>query len=65
MEGIQCPRSKNKKTFVLGKKIINETILNEYEVIRKSFNPNDKSPNLFNKRLAIRMQSYYNLLNSN
>ena len=64
MEGIQCPRndiqnSNDKKE----KKIFNETILKEYKVIRQSFNPNDKSPNLFNKRLQLRMKSYYDLLN--
>ena len=64
MEGIQCPRKdiKNSKSEE-EKNIFNETILKEYKVIRQSFNPNNKSPNLFNKRLQIRMKSYYDLLN--
>ena len=66
MEGIkQCPRNDDgtEEPFTK-KKICREDITNEYKAIRQHFNPNDKSPNLFNKRLHLRMKSYYNLLNN-
>lgn len=62
MEGVkQCPRNSdgtNEKHCV-----IFNTILNEYHLKRNTMNPNNKSPNLFNKRLQQRMLSYYKILN--
>ena len=57
----QCPRNsdgtaeKRKKTTT--------DIINEYHLKRNTMNPNNKSPNLFNKRLHQRMLTYYNMLN--
>ncbi len=65
MEGIkQCPRNEDEIVEKEIEKIIfDQNITAEYKAIRTSFNPNDKSPNLFSKRLHLRMKSYYNLLN--
>ena len=65
MEGNkQCPRNEDGTIEnTLKKSFFEEIIVSEYKAIRTSFNPNDKSPNLFSKRLQIRMKSYYNLLN--
>uniref|UniRef100_A0A6C0C1Y7 Uncharacterized protein n=1 Tax=viral metagenome TaxID=1070528 RepID=A0A6C0C1Y7_9ZZZZ len=62
MEGVKkCPRNSD-GTMEKRAHIINN-ITNEYYLKRNAMNPNDKSPNLFNKRLQHRMMTYYNLLN--
>ena len=39
-------------------------IVDEYCSKRGSFNPNKQSPNIFMKKLEIRLKQYYNLFNS-
>ena len=36
-----------------------DTIYQEYSLKRNNFNPTDKSPNKFVKKLQIRMKMYY------
>lgn len=47
-------KKKNKKT---DKKLIN--IIKEYELKQNSFDPSKRSPNVFIKKLEIRMKKYY------
>ena len=42
----------NKKKFI-------KDILNEYSLKRNNFNPSKPSPNMFIKKLEIRMKKYY------
>ena len=42
----------NKKKFI-------KEIINEYSLKRNNFNPSKPSPNLFIKKLEIRMKKYY------
>jgi len=39
-------------------------IVDEYCSKRGSFNPNKPSPNIFMKKLELRLKQYYNLFNS-
>jgi hypothetical protein len=48
--------TKNKKT---SKKTSTNTIIEEYSLKQSSFNPKKPSPNLFIKKLEIRMKMYY------
>jgi hypothetical protein len=38
-------------------------IISEYKIQRSTFNPDNKSPNIFINNLRRRMSIYYNLLN--
>lgn len=46
----------------LQKKDLLKDICNEYSLKRNNFNPADKSPNNFVKKLEIRMRLYYDQL---
>jgi hypothetical protein len=52
-------KSRDKKK----KDLINK-IINEYRLKMNSFNPNGNSPNLFVKKLELRMKQYYGLYRS-
>jgi len=39
-------------------------IMNEYKIKMNSFNPTQKSPNIFVNKLQYRMKQYYNLYKS-
>ena len=54
MEALPSPETKNNL-----KRIIDECSLK-----RGSFNPNKPSPNIFMKKLELRLKQYYNLFNS-
>jgi len=63
MEGIkECPT--RLKKYNSEKKIKITELYEEYQLKRHVFNPNNKSPNLFNKRLHLRLQQYYDALNN-
>jgi hypothetical protein len=63
MEGIkECPTNSKKYNEESCKTQIHK-LQEEYQQKRHIFNPNNKSPNLFNKRLHLRLQQYYNALN--
>uniref|UniRef100_A0A6C0JES3 Uncharacterized protein n=1 Tax=viral metagenome TaxID=1070528 RepID=A0A6C0JES3_9ZZZZ len=49
-------KSKKKNDVYLG------NIIEEYCLKRNQFNPQKASPDMFNKKLQHRMQSYYNTL---
>jgi len=67
MDNLRCAqRFYNDKSF--RKAIVNENsqkkkllkdICKEYSLKRNNFNPTDKSPNNFTKKLEIRMKLYY------
>lgn len=61
MMNITVPFSKNKEKKMklnINQKNIDK-IYQEYSLKRNNFNPTDKSPNKFVKKLQIRMKMYY------
>tara|TARA_B110000008_G_scaffold278558_1_gene322752 strand:- start:2006 stop:2200 length:195 start_codon:yes stop_codon:yes gene_type:complete len=50
---------KPKKQKINIKQQIMDKIYQEYSLKRSNFNPTDKSPNKFVKKLQIRMKMYY------
>mgnify|MGYP001384571357 FL=1 len=56
MESLKRKATENKKT---NKKTGLKTIIEEYSLKQNSFNPKKPSPNLFIKKLEIRMKMYY------
>mgnify|MGYP001407596922 CR=1 FL=1 len=59
-----CTNKTTKSTDNKKKDLINR-IINEYRLKMNSFNPNGNSPNLFVKKLELRMKQYYGLYRSN
>jgi len=62
MESIPIPiiKRRTKKTKPKDNNLGN--IIEEYCLKRNQFNPRKSSPDMFNKKLQHRMQSYYNTL---
>ena len=58
-------KSKKTKSKDNDKKELINRIINEYRLKMNSFNPNGNSPNLFVKKLELRMKQYYGLYKSN
>lgn len=54
MEEIKPHKNKNSKN----KKLV--SLLKEYSLKQNNFNPSKPSPNMFIKKLEIRMKMYYN-----